>query len=114
MQIGGARCSQMGTPWEHEPGKLVVERSCIPQSQGIRIMASIEKRTSKVGRTITWRVKWRTGGTRDGAWDGETCDDLKTARRFKALVEAAGEQRPDGYPRGCRGNRITIAVASDA
>ena len=54
-------------------------------------MASIEKRTSKVGRTTTWRVKWRVGGTREGAWDGETCDDLTTARHFKALVEVAGE-----------------------
>ena len=61
-------------------------------------MASIEKRTSKVGRTTTWRVRWRTGGAREGAWDGETCDDLTTARHFKALVEAAGGQRPDGQP----------------
>lgn len=35
--------------------------------------------------------------------DGETCDDPKTAKVFRALVEAAGEHRPAGYPRGCSG-----------
>jgi hypothetical protein len=74
--------------------------------KGIRIMASIEKRTSQDGKTTTWRVKWRTGGTREGRWDGETCDELKVARHFRALVEAAGEWRPEGYPKGCRGHQI--------
>jgi hypothetical protein len=79
--------------------------------EGIRFMASIDKR-GKPGRH-TWRVKWRVGGTREARWDGETCDDLKTARHFKALVEAAGEQRPAGYPKGCRGHRVAD-VASEA
>src|SRR5918992_1071485 len=35
--------------------------------EGIRFMAGIEKRPGKDGRTATWRVKWREGGTRDGA-----------------------------------------------
>ncbi len=56
-------------------------------------------------------MKWREGGIRDGAQDGETCDDLKTARFFRALVEAAGEQRPEGYPKGCRGKKIAAEVA---
>jgi integrase len=68
-------------------------------------MASIQKRVGSDGRA-TWRVKWRIGGTRDGRWDGETCDELKIARRFNALVEAAGERRPEGYPKGCRGRRF--------
>jgi hypothetical protein len=59
-------------------------------------MAGIEKRICKDGRTAAWRVKRRVGGTRDSRWDGETCDDLTTARRFRALVEAAGEHRPNG------------------
>jgi integrase len=70
-------------------------------------MATIEKRTSRSG-AVTWRVKWRSGGRRDGAWDGETCDDLKTARSFRALVEAAGEQRPPGYLPGCRGQQTAF------
>jgi hypothetical protein len=82
--------------------------------RGLRIMASIEKRMSKNGRTITWRVKWRTGGARDGAGDTETCDDLKTARRFKALVDAAGEQRPAGYPKGCRGKRLAAETEPES
>ena len=72
-------------------------------------MATIEKRTSRSGMS-TWRVKWRTGGRRDGVWDGETCDDFTTARSFRALVEAAGEQRPPGYPRGCRGKKTQTIV----
>jgi integrase len=75
-------------------------------------MASIEKRIGKDGRSVAWRVKWRVGGTREGAQDGETCDDLKAARRFKALVEAAGERRPTGYPKGCRG-RQTAALDAE-
>ena len=69
-------------------------------------MATIEKRISRNGKTTTWRVKWRTGGRRTGAWDGETCDDVKTARVFKALVEVIGEERSAGFPRGCRGRKI--------
>jgi hypothetical protein len=70
-------------------------------------MATIEKRTSRSG-AVTWRVKWRSGGRRDGAWDGETCDDFTTARAFRAFIEAAGEQRPPGYRRGCRGKRTEL------
>jgi hypothetical protein len=76
-------------------------------------MASIEKRTSRDGRSTTWRVRWRTGGAREGAWDSETCDELKIARRFKASVEAAGERRPQGYPKGCRGLKLGAATESD-
>ncbi|RSM61586.1 hypothetical protein DMB66_24490 [Actinoplanes sp. ATCC 53533] len=32
-------------------------------------MASIETRKLKGGKITRYRVKWRTGGTRDGAWD---------------------------------------------
>ncbi|GII95568.1 hypothetical protein Ssi02_57990 [Sinosporangium siamense] len=67
-------------------------------------MAGIE--TRKGPRGTTFRVYWREGGGRDGARDSETCDTKATAKRFKALVEAAGERRPDGYPKGCRGMGI--------
>ncbi|SDI33847.1 hypothetical protein SAMN05421505_1451, partial [Sinosporangium album] len=63
-------------------------------------MAGIEKRTGPRG--TTYRVYWREGGGRAGARDSETCDDKGTARRFKGLVEAGGERRPGGYPKGCR------------
>ena len=32
-------------------------------------------------------MKWRTGGSRDGAWDGTTCDSHADAKQFNALVE---------------------------
>ncbi|TDB79601.1 site-specific integrase [Micromonospora sp. KC721] len=57
-------------------------------------MATIEKRTTKDGKTTRWRVKWRDGGRRDGDWDGETFDYQADAKRFKALVDAAGNHRP--------------------
>ncbi|MFF4779380.1 tyrosine-type recombinase/integrase [Microtetraspora fusca] len=65
-------------------------------------MASIEERISKAG-TKSWRVAWREGGTRSGTRDGETCYDRRTAKRFKGLVEANGDRRPEGYPKGCHG-----------
>lgn len=72
-------------------------------------MATIQPRKSKSGTITTYRVLWRTGGRRDGAWDGETCDEWRIARKFKALVEAAGERRPEGYPKGCRGRTLAPA-----
>lgn len=56
-------------------------------------MASIETRKTK-GRATRYRVKWRAGGTRDGAWDGTTFDAHTDAKRFKALVEVHGHQWP--------------------
>jgi hypothetical protein len=66
----------MGAPWEHEPLAHIVRSGHARDPEGIRFMAWIEKRSAKKGRAATWRVKWRDGGTRDGAQDGETCDDL--------------------------------------
>ncbi|MCP2335244.1 tyrosine-type recombinase/integrase [Actinomadura rupiterrae] len=71
-------------------------------------MASIERRTNLSGR-VTWRVRWRVGGHRTGRTDGETCDSLTTARDFAARVQLAGERRPEGYPKGCRGLRLLTA-----
>ncbi|GAA3721470.1 hypothetical protein GCM10022224_103830 [Nonomuraea antimicrobica] len=66
-------------------------------------MAWIEPIKSTKTRHTTYRVCWREGGTRDGKRDSETCDTKTIAKRFKARVEAAGDQRPAGYPKGCRG-----------
>ena len=56
-------------------------------------MASIETCKTK-GKVTRYRVKWRTGGTRDGAWDGTTFDAHADAKQFKALVEVHGHQWP--------------------
>jgi hypothetical protein len=56
-------------------------------------MASIETRKTK-GKVTRYRVKWRTGGARDGAWDGTTFDAHADAKQFKALVEVHGHQWP--------------------
>jgi hypothetical protein len=56
-------------------------------------MASIETRKTK-GKIPRYRVKWRTGGARDGAWDGTTFDAYADAKRVKALVEVHGHQWP--------------------
>ncbi|MFC4906644.1 hypothetical protein [Actinomadura gamaensis] len=71
-------------------------------------MASIERRPNALGR-VTWRVRWRAGGIRTGRTDSETCDSEKAARDFAALVQLAGERRPEGYPKGCRGHRLLLA-----
>ncbi|MFG3602547.1 phage integrase central domain-containing protein [Micromonospora chersina] len=39
-------------------------------------------------------MKWRTGGGPDGQWNVETFDFQVDAKRFKALVDANGNQRP--------------------
>lgn len=56
-------------------------------------MASIETRKTK-DKITRYRVKWRTGGTRDGAWDGTTFDAYADAKRFKSLVEIHRHQWP--------------------
>jgi hypothetical protein len=58
-------------------------------------MASIETRKTK-GKITRYRVKWRTGGTRDGAGDGTTFDahaDGSSSRRGSRSM-ATGGRRP--------------------
>src|SRR3954463_14820787 len=69
------------------------------ETEGRQTMASIE--TRKGTKATTYRVVWVTGGQRGGARDSETCYTYTIARHFKARVEAAGEQRPAGYPKRC-------------
>lgn len=57
-------------------------------------MATMDARTNSKGRT-TYRVRWREGGTRDGAWQSATFARSTDAKRFKTRVEAAGHQWPD-------------------
>jgi integrase len=74
-------------------------------------VASIERRKNKRG-IVSWRVAWREGGARDGRRESETCDSERVARKFAAFVEAAGEARPEGYPKGCRGRTLAPAEPS--
>lgn len=71
-------------------------------------MATIDRRVGKRG-IVTWRVRWRAGGTRTGRPDSETCYYEGVARKFAGAVEAAGERRPAGYPKGCRGLMLAPA-----
>ncbi|SCL26956.1 Site-specific recombinase XerD [Micromonospora rhizosphaerae] len=57
-------------------------------------MAGLERRTTNGGKTIRWRVKWRDGGRRDGQQVSRTFDYQADAKRFRTLVEAAGERMP--------------------
>ncbi|MFI7283413.1 tyrosine-type recombinase/integrase [Micromonospora chersina] len=57
-------------------------------------MASVEKRTTKDGKNSRWRVKWREGGRRENPWSSRTFDYLADAKRFRTLVESAGERMP--------------------
>nr|WP_062337406.1 site-specific integrase [Herbidospora sakaeratensis] len=65
-------------------------------------MARIVERTAKNGAE-SWLVKWRVGGGRHAREDFETCYTAEVAQTFAALVKHSGENRPDGYPKGCHG-----------
>jgi integrase len=67
---------------------------CAAGSRGGTPLATIEQRRTKNKRVTHYRVKWRTGGTREGKWDGEPFDDYAEAKKFKALVEVHGQHRP--------------------
>ncbi|MFG2000442.1 tyrosine-type recombinase/integrase [Spirillospora sp. NPDC048911] len=71
-------------------------------------VATIDRRTSKSGK-VTWRVRWRECGLSTGRTDSETCDSETDALNFAALVQLAGQRRPEGYPKGCRGHKLLAA-----
>lgn len=56
-------------------------------------MASLDKRTSSKGK-VSYRVRWREGGKRTGAWESATFTRLQQARDFKARVEANDHRWP--------------------
>lgn len=68
-------------------------------------MAYIEKRRRTDGG-ISARVKWRLGGSRDGATQlevfsaGTDAQNLARADGFKKMVDAAGQQWPAGWVKG--------------
>jgi integrase len=62
-------------------------------------MVSIKRRRRTDG-TVAFRVVWRIGGTRDGDWQSETLYTPRDAEHFRADVETAGEQWPNGWIKG--------------
>lgn len=63
-------------------------------------MASIEPPRENKDRTLSYRVRWRKGGRRDGKREGETFDDLTKAQDFCDAVTRAGDEWPWGYVPG--------------
>lgn len=62
-------------------------------------MATIHERVRKDGG-ITYSVQWREGGKRTGKGCSEPFGDEAHAKSFKAHVEAAGNNWPDGWVKG--------------
>ncbi|MDQ3424134.1 MAG: tyrosine-type recombinase/integrase, partial [Actinomycetota bacterium] len=62
-------------------------------------MASIERRRRSDGG-MSYRVKWRLGGSRAGRTQSETFTTLARAERFRAMVEEAGHFWPEGWTPG--------------
>ncbi|GIH24631.1 hypothetical protein Aph01nite_29410 [Acrocarpospora phusangensis] len=61
-----------------------------------------------------WLVKWRVGGGRHGREDFETCYTKEIAQSFAVLVGDNGENRSEGYPKGCHGLQQTGSTCPDA
>ena len=76
-------------------------------------MAAIRPRRRSDGGT-SYTVRWRLGGARDGAWQSETFHARIPARDFKADVEAAGHQWPQGWVRGVGYVRVFDEPAAPA
>ncbi|OIK02711.1 hypothetical protein BIV25_03125 [Streptomyces sp. MUSC 14] len=62
-------------------------------------MASILTNQLKDG-ACSYTVRWYAGGARSGDRQRETFDDLKTAERFRDLVNGHGQQWPPGWVKG--------------
>lgn len=62
-------------------------------------MANVVERPRKDG-TVTYQVRWREGGNRDGGQQNEKFGDRASADIFKKLVDAHGQHWPPGWIRG--------------
>ncbi|HVF03770.1 MAG TPA: site-specific integrase [Frankiaceae bacterium] len=76
-------------------------------------MAAIRPRRRSDGGT-SYTVRWRLGGARDGAWQSETFHARQPARDFKADVEDAGHQWPQGWVKGAGYVRVADEPAAPA
>lgn len=63
-------------------------------------MASVQPRKNKAGEIVSWRVRWRLGGAREGRFQNETFEDEASAIVFKQAVDEAGQQWPPGWVPG--------------
>src|SRR5690606_15070042 len=68
-------------------------------NQGVVSVAQIAPRKRTDGG-ITYQVRWRDGGTRDGDWQSESFTAEARARAFKLDVEESGHRWPDGWTKG--------------
>ena len=62
-------------------------------------MATIKERKRADGQ-LSYRVVWKTGGGREGAWESETFGVRGHAVRFRRDVDDAGQHWPDGWVKG--------------
>jgi integrase len=62
-------------------------------------MATLVARKRTDG-TTGYKIQWRLGGARGGAWQSETFDDRRAALKFQAQVEANGHRWPEGWVKG--------------
>ncbi|MGP3686552.1 tyrosine-type recombinase/integrase [Streptomyces sp. IBSNAI002] len=76
-------------------------------------MASVHPRKNRAGEITSYQVKWRDGGTRQGAGQSESFDNEDDAGVFKAAVDEAGQHWPPGWVKG-RGYIAAEQVAEDA
>lgn len=65
----------------------------------VRRMANIKRRTRSDG-SISYSVRWREGGARDGKEQHETLEDETAAERFRDLVNGSGQHWPKGWVKG--------------
>ncbi|WP_433856750.1 tyrosine-type recombinase/integrase [Streptomyces kronopolitis] len=63
-------------------------------------MAYVQALTNKAGQVTSYRVRWRTGGRRDGGSQSERFDDEPSAQVFSDAVDDAGQQWPAGWIKG--------------
>lgn len=76
-------------------------------------MATVKTRRRADGST-SYRVVWRAGGTRDGAWESETFDGKGAAGRFRRDVDLAGQQWPPGWAKGAGYQAPLVATPGPA
>ncbi|MDI9836203.1 site-specific integrase [Streptomyces sp. KAU_LT] len=67
-------------------------------------MAYVKRMTGKDGSVTSYRVRWRLGGARDGAWQSERFEGdeagAEAAEVFCQAVNDAGQQWPPGWVKG--------------
>jgi len=75
-------------------------------------MATIKARKRADGR-LSYRVVWRAGGGRDGAWESETFGVRSHAVRFCRDVDDAGQHWPAGWVKGAGYRQDTTVAPKD-